>query len=116
MMNKDRRLTTGDVMRCCHVSRSTVRRWIQSEKLSAYLHPDGQYRITQVDLIDFLKAYNMPIDEGLLGEVEVLSKDIASFKVIRLGGTQELEGMRQRIAEQEASKTQRKQAKDAQKE
>ena len=78
-MNNDKRLTTGDVMKYCHVSRSTVRRWIQSEKLGAYLHPDGQYRVTQVDLIDFLKAYHMPIDEGLLGDADELGKDIAGF-------------------------------------
>lgn len=64
-MNSDIRLTTGDVMRYCHVSRSTVLKWIKSNKLSAYLHPDGQYRLTVAALVDFLKLYNMPIDEEL---------------------------------------------------
>ena len=65
IMNNDERLTTGDVMRYCHVSRSTVRRWIKSDKLSAYLHPDGQWRITQAALVDFLRSYNMPVDGEL---------------------------------------------------
>lgn len=65
-MDGDRRLTTGDVMRYCHVSRSTVLKWIKSNQLSAYLHPDGQYRVTQISLVDFLKEYNMPIDDELI--------------------------------------------------
>jgi len=65
-MDKDRRLTTGDVMRYCGVSRSTVLKWIKSEKLGAYLHPHGQYRIPRAALVDFLRTYHMPIDEELL--------------------------------------------------
>ena len=68
-MNSERRLTTGDVGRYCHVSRSTVLKWIKFKRLTVYVHPDGQYRITQDALIDFLKAYRMPIDEDLLREV-----------------------------------------------
>jgi len=67
-MNNDRRLTTGDVMRYCHVSRSTVLKWIKSKKLSAYLHPHGQYRIPQTALIAFLKEHNMPLDKELTRE------------------------------------------------
>jgi len=65
-MDNERRLTTGDVMKYCVVSRSTVLKWIKSEKLGAYLHPHGQYRIPQAALIAFLKEYNMPIDNELL--------------------------------------------------
>ena len=67
-MNNDRRLTTGDIMRYCGVSRSTVLKWIKADKLQGYLHPDGQYRATEAALVDFLKAYNMPIDEELLNK------------------------------------------------
>ena len=77
-MNNDRRLTTGDIMRHCCVSRSTVLKWIKTKKLTAYLHPGGQYRITRAALIDYLKEYNMPIDEELLGEVGEQKRDIAS--------------------------------------
>jgi len=59
-------LTTGDVMRYCHVSRSTVLKWIKSGKLGAYSHPGGQYRLTKLDLIKFLKAHGMPIDRELV--------------------------------------------------
>ena len=65
-MDTERRLTTGDVMRYCSVSRSTVLKWIKSEKLDAYLHPHGQYRIPQAALVAFLKEYNMPIHKELL--------------------------------------------------
>jgi len=40
-MDNERRLTTGDVMKYCVVSRSTVLKWIKSEKLGAYLTPMG---------------------------------------------------------------------------
>lgn len=68
-MSNDKRLTTGDVMGYCHVSRSTVLKWIKSNKLGAYVHPNGQYRITQDALLDFLNMYNMPIDEELLVKI-----------------------------------------------
>ena len=35
-----RRLTTGDVMRYCCVSRATVLKWIKLGKLRGYMHPD----------------------------------------------------------------------------
>lgn len=84
-MNSARRLTTGDVMRHYHVSRSTVLKWIKSGKLSAYLHPGGQYRITQAALIDFLKANNTPIDEGLLTEVSEVNDGVVGFEVEKDG-------------------------------
>ena len=65
-MNNNRRLTTGDVMKYCQVSRSTVLKWIKSEKLEAYVLPDGQYRVTREALIDFLTAYKMPVDGELV--------------------------------------------------
>ena len=79
MMNSDRRLTTGDIMKYCHVGRSTVLKWAKSGKLSAYIHPEGQYRTTRVALIDFLKAYNMPIDDELLREAREVNEDIVGF-------------------------------------
>jgi len=55
-------------MKYCGVSRSTVLKWIKADNLKGYLHPDGQYRVTEAALVDFLKAYNMPIDEELLNK------------------------------------------------
>ena len=68
-------------MRYCHVSRSTVLKWVKSRKLSAYLHPDGQYRIPQAALVDFLRAYDMPIDEELLREASEPNEGIVGSKL-----------------------------------
>jgi len=58
--------TTGDVMKYCHVSRSTVIKWIKSGQINAYSHPGGQYRLTKEDLLKFLKVHRMPISEDLI--------------------------------------------------
>ena len=63
---KNEIFTTGDVMRYCHVSRSTVLKWIKSGQLDAYSHPGGQYRLTKSDLLKFLRAHGMPIDKELV--------------------------------------------------
>lgn len=68
-MNNEKRLTTGDVMKYCQVSRATVLKWIKSNKLPAYIHPDGQFRVTQTAFVDFLREYHMPIDKALLKEM-----------------------------------------------
>ena len=75
-MNNNRRLTTGDVMKYCQVSRSTVIKWIKSEKLEAYVLPDGQYRVTREALIDFLTAYKMPVDGELIRRASESDNDI----------------------------------------
>ena len=75
-MNNNRRLTTGDVMKYCQVSRSTVIKWIKSEKLAAYVLPDGQYRVTREALIDFLTAYKMPVDGELARHAGESDNDI----------------------------------------
>ncbi len=59
-------LTTGDVMKYCHVSRSTVLKWIKSGQLNAYSHPGGQNRLTKGDLLKFLRENRMPIASELL--------------------------------------------------
>ena len=80
-MNNERRLTTGDVMKYCQVSRATVLKWIKSDKLMAYVHPDGQYRLTLAALVDFLNEYHMPVDETLLREISDSSRNISKTKV-----------------------------------
>lgn len=72
-------------MKYCHVSRSTVIKWIKSNRLRAYLHPDGQYRITMPALIDFLKAYNMPMPGELLSEAGAPNESMASFGITKHG-------------------------------
>jgi hypothetical protein len=86
-MHSDRRLTTGDIMRYCCVSRATALKWIKSDKLSAYLHPDGQYRITQDALIDFLKTYNMPLNKELLEGMSEQDKDMAGVEIRKYGNS-----------------------------
>ncbi len=80
MNNNERRLTTGDVMKYCQVSRATVLKWIKSNRLVAYVHPDGQYRITQISFLDFLKEYNMPMDTALFREMSDSDRDISKTK------------------------------------
>jgi two-component system, OmpR family, response regulator VicR len=80
-MNNEKRLTTGDVMKYCQVSRATVLKWIKSNRLVAYVHPDGQYRITQIAFLDFLTEYHMPIDKTLLEEISNPSQDVSKIKV-----------------------------------
>jgi hypothetical protein len=80
-MNSERRLTTGDVMKYCQVSRATVLKWIKSNKLIAYVHPDGQYRVTQAAFVDFLREYHMPMDETLLREIGDASQHITRTRV-----------------------------------
>ena len=80
-MNSERRLTTGDVLKYCQVSRATVLKWIKSNKLIAYVHPDGQYRVTQTAFVDFLREYHMPIDETLLREISDSSQHNSRTKV-----------------------------------
>ncbi len=80
-MNNERRLTTGDVMKYCQVSRATVIKWIKTDKLFAYVHPDGQYRITQTAFVDFLREYHMPMEETFLREISDSSQNIRKTKV-----------------------------------
>jgi excisionase family DNA binding protein len=58
-------ITVTAIARYCLVSKSTVRRWIMDEKLSAIKLPSGHFRITVEDFKDFLKRYNMPIREEI---------------------------------------------------
>ncbi len=55
----------GKIAEYCLVTRTTVRRWIKSGRLSAVRLPSGHYRISVADFRDFLKRYDMPIKEEL---------------------------------------------------
>ncbi len=57
-------LSTGNISKYCHMSTSTVRKWIKSGRLRAYTTPDGQYRVELVDFKEFLERYGMPIRVG----------------------------------------------------
>ncbi len=50
----------------CMVSPTTVRRWIKEGRLNALKLPSGRFRVSAMDLINFLKQNNMPICEELM--------------------------------------------------
>ena len=54
-------LTTGEVADLCHVTHRCVLKWIEEKKLKTYNTPGGHYRIHEIDFLDFLRKYNMPI-------------------------------------------------------
>lgn len=60
----ERPLTTGDIAKYCHVTQVGALKWIKSGKLKAYSTPGGHYRILRNDFRNFLKQYNMPLDES----------------------------------------------------
>ena len=55
-----KRIKISEVADYCMVSRTTVRRWIESGKLRALTLPSGQYRIKQVDFRSFLESCEPP--------------------------------------------------------
>jgi excisionase family DNA binding protein len=63
-------LTAADVARHCHVSFSTVRRWIREDYLPAYMTPSGHYRILPSEFRAFLGCQGMPMDETFFAELE----------------------------------------------
>lgn len=48
---------TQDVAKLCGVYRSTVIRWIESQKIKGLRTPGGHYRVTQESLKEFLRRY-----------------------------------------------------------
>jgi excisionase family DNA binding protein len=52
-----------DIANYCMVSTSTVRRWLKDKKLKSFQLPSNQSRIKVEDFKDFLRHYNMPINE-----------------------------------------------------
>lgn len=60
-------LTTGDVARYCHVTCTTVSRWIQRGYLPAYATPGGHHRILLSEFTTFLERNRMPVHEAFFG-------------------------------------------------
>ncbi len=69
MMISQKNIEVKDIATYCMVSTSTVRRWLKDDKLKSIKLPSNQYRIRMVDFIDFLKVYNMPVDEEYLNSL-----------------------------------------------
>ena len=69
-------LTTFEVSKICGVVHSTISKWIDDGKLTAYRTPGKHRRVRLVDMMVFLKLYNIPMSgelkkafaEGLEGD------------------------------------------------
>jgi excisionase family DNA binding protein len=59
-----KRIKIKDVASYCMVSKTTVRRWIESGKLRAIRLPSGHYRINRVDYRCFLESCDIPHGEA----------------------------------------------------
>lgn len=62
-MLKYKHIEVKDIADYCMVSPNTVRRWMKLGKLKSIKLPSNQYRVSVEDFIDFLKYYNIPINE-----------------------------------------------------
>lgn len=63
-MNNDV-FTTFQAAELCHTSFMSIKRWIQSGKLTAFKTPGGHHRILGKDLIAFMQVNNMPIPQNI---------------------------------------------------
>ena len=69
-------LTTGEVARICNVAPRTVSKWFDTGQLRGYRIPGSKdRRIPIAQLIRFMKAYGMPLDNIDTGELKVLIVD-----------------------------------------
>jgi excisionase family DNA binding protein len=59
-----KRIKVKDIASYCMVSKTTVRRWVESGKLQAIRLPSGHYRINMVDYRNFLENCEIPLREG----------------------------------------------------
>jgi len=58
--------STGDIARFCDVTLRTVIRWIERGSLKAYKLPGrGNNRVTEQELLNFLREYQIPIPQEL---------------------------------------------------
>jgi excisionase family DNA binding protein len=69
-------LTTGQVARICKVAPRTVSKWFDTGQLRGYRIPGSKdRRIPLQQLLRFMKAHGMPLDELETGQVRVLIVD-----------------------------------------
>jgi len=53
-------LSLGRIAKLCHVSRTTVYRWIINGHLTAYTLPSGHFRVKPPDLSEFCRGFGIP--------------------------------------------------------
>jgi excisionase family DNA binding protein len=69
-------LTTGQVARICKVAPRTVSKWFDTGQLRGYRIPGSKdRRIPLQQLVRFMKAHGMPLDELETGQTRVLIVD-----------------------------------------
>ena len=67
-----RLLTSHEVASLVQVSPSSVLKWIEQGKLRAFRTPGGHRRVASDELVDFLRAYRLPVPRELEGQKERL--------------------------------------------
>ena len=76
MARNKRVLTTGEVARICNVAPRTVSKWFDKGQLHGYRIPGSKdRRIPLSELVGFMKAHGMPLDEIDVGKPRVLVLD-----------------------------------------
>ena len=60
MAAKNDHLSLGRIAKLCHVSRTTVYRWIINGHLQAYTLPSGHFRVKPTDLTEFCQGFGIP--------------------------------------------------------
>ncbi len=77
-------LTTGDVARICNVAPRTVSKWFDTGQLRGYRIPGSKdRRIPLAQLIRFMKAHGIPLDQLDTGSTRILIVD-ADAELARL--------------------------------
>lgn len=67
--------STFDIARICGVNRSTVQQWVDKGQVRAFRTPGGHRRVTEKNLVRFLKKYEFPMPEELARERRALVVD-----------------------------------------
>jgi two-component system, OmpR family, response regulator VicR len=83
----DRVFTTHQVAKECNVHHTTVINWINEDKLKAYTTPGGHRRVSEEDLVKFMKKYQIPIVGSLSGKsnlILVVDDDIEYLDEIKI--------------------------------
>ena len=85
-MSPERLFTSSEVGDLLQVNASSIKKWVDAGRLSAFRTPGGHRRIRARDLLDFLERHRMPIPVALLGasrrRVVVIDDDRAHLRAI----------------------------------
>jgi|ERR1044071_1908865 excisionase family DNA binding protein len=77
---------TYQIAKVCHVTPTTVGRWIQEGKIPYFTTGGGHRRVWDSDLIKFLRSHNIPLPDGLRNQASlkilVVDDELATRKLI----------------------------------